>query len=120
MGEPAKLKSEVEAIKVTYAHCAGLDVHKRTVVICCLSVDASGKARQETRTYGTTTAELLSMSEWMATQAITHIAMESTGEYWKPVYNVLESSYEVSVVNSHHFKQVPGRKNRCQRCPMAC
>jgi len=73
-------------------------------------VDASGKARRGTRTYGTTTAELLSMSEWMATQAITHIAMESTGEYWKPVYNVLESSYEVSVVNSHHFKQVPGRK----------
>jgi transposase len=97
-------------MKVTYDHCAGLDVHKKTVVVCCLSVDVSGKARRETRTYGTTTAELLSMSEWMATQAITHIAMESTGEYWKPVYNVLESSYEVMVVNSHHFKQVPGRK----------
>ena len=56
------------------------------------------------------TSELLRMSEWVASTGITHIAMESTGEYWKPVYNVLESSYDVIVVNSHHFKQVPGRK----------
>lgn len=97
-------------MQVTYQHCAGIDVHKKTVVVCCLSVDANGKPQRETRTYGTTTRELLSLCDWMSSGSITHVAMESTGEYWKPVYNVLESSFEVRVVNSHHFKQVPGRK----------
>jgi transposase len=97
-------------MQVTYQHCAGIDVHKKTVVVCCLSVDANGKPQRETRTYGTTTRELLSLCDWMSSGSITDVAMESTGEYWKPVYNVLESSFEVRVVNSHHFKQVPGRK----------
>jgi len=97
-------------MQVTHKHCAGVDVHKKTVVACCLSEQRNGQLRREIRTYGTTTAELLRLSEWLVSEGITHIAMESTGEYWKPVYNILESSYEVMVVNSHHFKQVPGRK----------
>ena len=95
-------------MQVTYTHCAGIDVHKKTVVVCCLSRDGKEKLSRETRTYGTTTDELLRMSAWLASVGITQIAMDCTGEYWKPVYNVLESSYEVMVVNSHHFKQVPG------------
>ena len=97
-------------MQVTYERCAGIDVHKKTVVVCCLSLDGNGKPQRETRTYSTTIRELLSLCDWLSSTEITHIAMESTGEYWKPVYNVLESSFDVRVVNSHHFKQVPGRK----------
>ncbi len=97
-------------MQVTHDRCAGIDVHKKTVVVCCLSLDTHGNPQRETRTYGTTTRELLNLCDWLSSAEITHIAMESTGEYWKPVYNVLESSFEVKVVNSHHFKQVPGRK----------
>lgn len=97
-------------MQVTHDRCAGIDVHKKTVVVCCLSLDTRGNPQRETRTYGTTTRELLNLCDWLSSTEITHIAMESTGEYWKPVYNVLESSFEVRVVNSHHFKQVPGRK----------
>ncbi len=97
-------------MQVTHERCAGIDVHKKTVVVCCLSLEGHGKPQRETRTYGTTIRELLSLCDWLSSTEITHIAMESTGEYWKPVYNVLESSFDVRVVNSHHFKQVPGRK----------
>ena len=79
-------------MQFTHTHCAGIDVHKKTVVVCCLSEDAHGTLKRETRTYGTMTSELLKMSEWVASKDITHIAMESTGEYWKPVYNVLEDN----------------------------
>lgn len=97
-------------MQVTHERSAGIDVHKKTVVVCCLSVVPNGKPKRETRTYGTTTRELLSLCDWLSSEDITQVAMESTGEYWKPVYNLLESSYNVMVVNSHHFKQVPGRK----------
>ena len=97
-------------MQVTHRHCAGIDVHKKTVVVCCLREADNGTLKRETRSFGTVTSELLRMGEWLATEGISQVAMESTGEYWKPVYNVLESSFEVMVVNSHHFKQVPGRK----------
>jgi len=97
-------------MQVTHSHCAGIDVHKKTVVVCCLREADNGTLKRDTRSFGTLTSELLRMSEWLTNEGITQIAMESTGEYWKPVYNILESSFEVMVVNSHHFKQVPGRK----------
>lgn len=97
-------------MQVTHEQCAGIDVHKKTVVVCCLSVDANGKPQRETRIYGTMTHELLTLCDWMSSGSSTHVAMESTGEYWKPVYNLLEGSFEVMVVNSHPFKQVLGRK----------
>ncbi len=97
-------------MQVTYECCAGIDVHKKTVVVCCLNLSENEKAKRETRTYGTTTRELLSLCDWLSSENITHVAMESTGEYWKPVYNLLEGSFEMMVVNSHHCKQVPGRK----------
>ncbi|MBD2081987.1 transposase [Leptolyngbya sp. FACHB-17] len=97
-------------MQVTHVRCAGIDAHKKTMMVCCLSVDATGNPCHEIRTYTTTTSDLLRLCDWMASFEITHVAMESTGEYWKPVYNLLESSFEVMVVNSQHFKQVPGRK----------
>lgn len=93
-------------MEVTYERCAGLDVHKRTVVACALT-----PAGQELRTFGTMTAELLELGAWLQDHGITHVAMESSGVYWKPVYNLLESmDLQVLVVNAQHIKAVPGRK----------
>jgi transposase len=90
--------------------CAGLDVHKKTVVACIRRVGPDGHVNREVRTFGTMTAELLALSDWLAAQNVSHIAMESTGVYWKPIFNLLEGSFEVILVNAHHLKQVPGRK----------
>lgn len=94
---------------VLYGRCAGLDVHRDTVV-ACRRVVADGKLSQEVRTFGTTTKELLALSEWLGDKQITHIAMEATGVYWKPVWHVLEGSFELVLANAMHIKNVPGRK----------
>ena len=95
---------------VLYPHCAGLDVHNKTVVACCNTRDAQGKKGVHKRTFSTLTRDLLALSDWMAALGVTQVAMESTGEYWKPVYNILEGHFELLVVNAHHIKHVPGRK----------
>jgi transposase len=95
---------------VTFTHCAGLDVHKKTAVACCLTPGPDGAKHSETRTFSTMTADLLALADWLTAQEITHVAMESTGEFWKPVYNLLEPSFQVWVVNAQHIKAVPGRK----------
>lgn len=97
-------------MEIIYVRCAGIDVHKKTVVVCCITIDASGKKQIEIRTYSTTTAGLLAMSDWLSGMQITHVAMESTGEFWKPVYNILEGNFELLVANARHIKNVPGRK----------
>jgi transposase len=97
-------------MEIVHTHCAGLDVHKKTVV-AAISVPGSKRSGyQETRTFGTMTAELLALSDWLAAHGVTHVAMESTGEYWKPVFNLLESDFHVLLVNAAHIKAVPGRK----------
>jgi transposase len=88
----------------------GLDVHQATVVACALSVCKNGKVQKQTRTFGTTTRELLSLREWLLSQRCTHVAMESTGVYWKPVYAILEGAFQMVVANAQHVKKVPGRK----------
>jgi transposase len=95
---------------LVYRCCAGLDVHKETVAACALWVDAGGKSRKEVRTFGTTTRDLLALSDWLGQKAVTHVAMESTGVFWKPVFNILEGHFEVLLVNPRDIKQVPGRK----------
>lgn len=97
-------------MEVLHTHCAGLDVHKRTVVASLIKPDERGKVHKETRTFGTTTAELLQLSDWLNEHQVTHVAMESTGEYWKPIYNILEDNFELLLVNAQHIKAVPGRK----------
>jgi transposase len=92
-------------MQVMYERCAGLDVHKKTVVACVLS-----PAGQETRTFGTMTADLLALADWLLACGCTHVAIESTGDYWKPVFNILEGTCEVILVNAQHVKAVPGRK----------
>jgi transposase len=92
-------------MEIVYTHCAGLDVHKKTVVACVLT-----PSRKETCTFATMTADLLALSDWLQALGVRQVAMESTGEYWKPIFNILEGSFEVLLVNAHHIKAVPGRK----------
>lgn len=95
---------------IVFPNCAGLDVHKQTVVACRIARRLNGKREMETRTFGTMTADILSLSEWLGLADVTHIAMESTGVYWKPIWNLLEASFTLWLVNPQHIKQVPGRK----------
>jgi transposase len=97
-------------MRLVYKRCAGLDVHKKTVVACRVRIGEQGEWEQEVRTFGTMTCELLDLLDWLLAWEITHVAMESTGEYWKPVYNLLEGQLEVFLVNAKHVKNVPGRK----------
>jgi transposase len=97
-------------MEIVFERCAGIDVHKRTVVVCRLARDAQGARLAETRTFGTTTGELLQLSDWLAEGGCTHVGLESTGEYWKPVFNLLEGAFEVWLLNAAHIKAVPGRK----------
>jgi transposase len=88
----------------------GMDVHQATVVACLLVVLKDGKFQKQIRTFGTTTRELLSLREWLLSEGCTHVAMESTGVYWKPIYAILEGAFEIVVANAQHVKKVPGRK----------
>ena len=97
-------------MEILYTNCAGLDVHKKTVVACVLRQASSGSVQKELRTYFTTVEELLKLSDWLKEQGCTHVAFEATGVYWKPVFNLLEGNFEVLVVNAQHIKAVPGRK----------
>jgi transposase len=92
-------------------HGCGLDVHQATVVACLLMVSRKGKVHKQMRTYGTTTRELLSLRQWLLLEGCTHVAMESTGVYWKPVYAILEGALEIVVANAQQVKKVPGRKS---------
>jgi transposase len=98
---------------VMFTHCAGLDVHKKTVMACRVTPDPTGEHADgimELQEFGAMTVDLLALSDWLAAAGITHVAIESTGEYWKPLYNILEGDFTVFLVNAAHVKQVPGRK----------
>jgi transposase len=97
-------------MQVLYTHCAGLDVHKKTVVACLLTPTPRGSWQHEVRSFSTMTRDLLALSDWLLEAGCTHVAMESTGEYWKPVFNILEAHFEVLLANAQHIKAVPGRK----------
>src|SRR5437899_1606314 len=85
----------------------GMDVHQATVVACLLVVLKNGKVQKQIRTFGTTTRELLSLREWLLSEGCTHVAMESTGVYWKPIYAILEGAFEIVVANAQHVKKIP-------------
>jgi transposase len=99
-----------EAMQVMYPCCAGLDVHKQTVVACVRRFDSGGHVRHEVQTFATTTAGLLELGDWLVDRQVTIAAMESTGVYWKPVWNLLEGRLELMLVNAREVKQLPGRK----------
>lgn len=97
-------------MNLMYERCAGLDVHKRNVLVCASTPDAQGQRHKERRTFSTMTPELLRMRNFLKDLGVTHVAMESTGVFWKPIFNILEGHMEVLVVNAQHLKAVPGRK----------
>ena len=99
-------------MQVLHTRCAGFDVHKDSVMVCLLIDQLEPLVRR----FGTTTRELLELHDWLFAHRITHIAMESTGVYWKPLWNILEEGFELMLVNAQHIKQVPGRKTDVLDC----
>jgi Transposase len=97
-------------MQVVHERCCGLDVHKRTVVACVLVTAPDGRVTKAVRTFTTMTAGLLALSDWLHEQAVAQIAVESTGVFWRPVFNILEDGRAVTLVNAQHLKRVPGRK----------
>lgn len=97
-------------MQVLFPHCAGFDVHKKTVVACVLLSLADGQVQKHTQTFGTMTPDLLALSDWLKSLGVTHVAMESTGVFWRPVYQLLEERFTLLVVNACHVKRMPGRK----------
>jgi transposase len=95
---------------VLYPRCCGLDIHKKTIVACVLLTDPDGTAHRFVRTFGTMTADLLALGDWLSFHAVTHVAMESTGVLWRPVFNLLEEGWTLILVNAQHLQAVPGRK----------
>ena len=96
-------------MEVLHSRCAGLDVHKNSVV-CCIRIQQGPDAVHEVATFGTTTQALLKLSDWLSEHEVTHVAMEATGVYWKPVWHVMDGTFELVLANAMHIKNVPGRK----------
>jgi len=116
----------IHKVMVAIYQCvAGLDVHQETVVACRRRLLGDGQAELEVETFQTTSTALRQLSQWLAEWGVTHVAMESTGIYWIPVWNVLEEHFQLVLVNAQHLKKVPGRKDdvsdagriaQCQQC----
>ena len=104
-------------MNLVYARCAGLDVHKKTVVAGVrVPAPQGGERRGEVQTFPTTMSGLLALADWLVAHEVTHVAMESTGVYWRPVYAVVEGLMTVLLVNPRHVKMVPGRKTDVKDC----
>jgi len=107
-------------MQVVYERCAGLDVHKRTVVACAITPNADGQPQKDRQTFSTMTVEICQMRDWLKSLGVTHVAMESTGVFWKPIYNVLEGHFELLVVNAQHIKAVAFPQDGSERRRVAC
>ena len=97
-------------MEVLFSRCCGLDVHKSSITACVRIQEVGGKPRKIVRRFGAMTADLRSLANWLIEEGVTHVAMESTGVYWKPVWNILEGQFTLVLANAQHVKNVPGRK----------
>jgi transposase len=97
-------------MEVLYSRCCGLDIHKKSVVACLIITESGQKPVKETRIFRTMTADLLALADWLSDMGCTHVAMESTGVYWRPIYNLMAGLFDLLLVNAQHIKAVPGRK----------
>src|SRR5262249_967942 len=107
-------------MQVVYSSCCGLDIHKKFVVACFMNTGADGNVQHEIRSFSTMTQELLTLVDWLQAVGCTHIAMESTSFFWRPVYNLLEGLFEVLGVNASHMKAGPGRKTDVKDAESDC
>jgi transposase len=103
-------------MQVIHARCAGLDVHKKSVSACVLGCEEEGGQRHEVRVFGTMTRDLMALGDWLAAHEVTHVAMEATGVYWRPVWSILEGQFHLLLVNPQHIQAVPGRKTDTKDC----
>ncbi len=103
-------------MEVIHARCCGLDIHKKLVVACRIAPGSDGQPCKEIRTFGTMTEDLLQLGDWLAAEQVTHVAMEATGIYWHPLYNLLEDQFTLLLANAQHIKAVPGRKTDVKDC----
>lgn len=103
-------------MEVVHARCAGLDVHKKSVYGCVMCCEPNGDKRQEKRSFGTMTRDLLSLTDWLKQHEVTHVVMEATGVYWRPIWAILEGQFNLMLVNPHHVKAIPGRKTDAKDC----
>jgi len=101
-------------VQIVHEICCGMDIHKKLIVACLLKVDSQGRPHKEVRSFGTMTNDILALGDWLASEGCEHLAMESTGVYWKPIFNVLEGQLEIILTNPRHMKAVPGRKTDVQ------
>jgi len=99
-----------------YTSCCGLDVHSKSIQACVRRTGKDGRIHHEVRTFGTMTRDLLALADWLSSEEVTHVAMESTGVYWKPIYNILEGRVTILLANARHIKNVPGRKTDVKDC----
>ena len=106
-------------MEVLYPRCAGLDVHQQTVVACA-RVASGSTVQQDVRTFGTATADLLALADWLAAHGCTHVAMESTGVYWKPIWHVLDGQFELILANALADPQRARPQERRERCHVDC
>jgi transposase len=97
-------------MEVVHSSCAGIDIGKRSLTVCVIRSDPSGEPVKETRTFRTLTRDLLALADWLDERGVTAVAMEATGSYWKPIWNLLEDRFELLLANAAHIKAVPGRK----------
>jgi hypothetical protein len=92
-------------MEVIYPCCCGLDVHKKSITACVLWAEAKGKSRKQKKRFGTFTHDLLQLADWLGQCGVTHVAMESTGVYWKPVWNILAEQFEALLLNAQHIER---------------
>src|SRR6266566_1162594 len=97
-------------MQIIHRCCCGLDVHKKLIVACLISLNEAGEFQKEIRHFTTMTKDILALADWLTSAGCTHVAMESTGVYWRPIWNLLEGQFELLLVNAQHIKAVPGRK----------
>ena len=107
-------------MKRLYERCAGLDIHKDSIVACVRMPGQDGERRQETRTFGTTTQQLVALLDWLVSYGVTLVGMESTGVYWRPVFYLLEERMECWLLNAQHLRNVPGRKTDVKDAEWIC
>lgn len=103
-------------MQVVHSCCAGLDVHKKSIYACVMRREGGGRKQQEIRSFSTMTRDLLALGDWLKESGVTHVAMEATGVYWRPVWAVLEGQFRLMLVNPHHIKAIPGRKTDAKDC----